>query len=79
MKASPILVFLLFLSLLTAKASAEDRITGLHTGAVDYLTRPFDSTELKARIANLLSFRAGLQRHSEGKNLLKLSEVELQE
>gem|GEM_PF-4039819 len=40
--------------LLTARAAKEDRIKGLTIGVDDYLTKPFDATELKVRISNLL-------------------------
>lgn len=39
--------------LLTAKAEVEDRITGLDTGADDYLSKPFAMGELLARIRAL--------------------------
>ena len=39
--------------LLTAKADVEDKIHGLNTGADDYLTKPFVSGELLARILAL--------------------------
>ena len=44
--------------LLTARDTAEDKITGLDHGADDYLTKPFDLGELQARIRALLR-RAG--------------------
>ena len=37
--------------MLTAKSEIEDKVTGLDTGANDYLTKPFDLDELVARVA----------------------------
>lgn len=36
--------------MLTAKSEVNDRVTGLDTGADDYLTKPFAMSELLARI-----------------------------
>jgi signal transduction histidine kinase/CheY-like chemotaxis protein/AraC-like DNA-binding protein len=46
--------------LLTAKASAESRIQGLRDGVDDYLVKPFDPRELRARIDNLIASRRRL-------------------
>lgn len=40
--------------MLTAKGSIEDRVTGLDTGADDYLVKPFAIEELLARVRSLL-------------------------
>jgi len=40
--------------MLTARVQHEDRITGLNTGADDYLPKPFDPDELLARIRAVL-------------------------
>ncbi len=40
--------------MLTARGEVKDRVAGLKTGADDYLTKPFDTTELLARIEALL-------------------------
>ena len=37
--------------IVSARDSVEDKIQGLHTGADDYVTKPFDVEELLARIA----------------------------
>ncbi|MBR5283610.1 MAG: response regulator transcription factor [Clostridia bacterium] len=44
--------------LLTAKSQVEDRIRGLDMGADDYLTKPFDTGELLARIRAMLRRKA---------------------
>ena len=40
--------------LLTAMGEPEDRITGLESGADDYLTKPFEPRELLLRVATIL-------------------------
>jgi signal transduction histidine kinase/ligand-binding sensor domain-containing protein/DNA-binding response OmpR family regulator len=47
--------------LLTAKAAPEDRLEGLGTLCDDYLTKPFDVAELRARIASLIAVRQRLR------------------
>ncbi|MGH7818054.1 MAG: response regulator [Candidatus Binatia bacterium] len=43
--------------LLTAKATLEDKIAGLDAGADDYVTKPFDSFELLARVRAMLRIK----------------------
>ena len=41
--------------LLTAKGESSERVTGLETGADDYLPKPFEPKELVLRIKNILN------------------------
>jgi DNA-binding response OmpR family regulator len=50
--------------MLTARKEISDRVTGLDSGADDYLTKPFAVAELRARV------RALLRRHSPEKSPL---------
>ncbi len=47
--------------LLTAKAAPEDRLDGLGEHCDDYLTKPFDPAELRARVGNLIEGRKRLR------------------
>ena len=44
--------------MLTARDAVEDRVEGLNVGADDYLTKPFELTELLARVRSLLRRRS---------------------
>lgn len=50
--------------LLTAKDSIENKVTGLNSGADDYLVKPFEFAELVARI-NALTRRQGIYQQEE--------------
>ena len=49
--------------MLTARAGVENKIEGLETGADDYLTKPFEATELLVRAKNLLEQRRRLREY----------------
>lgn len=57
--------------MLTAKGEDMDKILGLEYGADDYMTKPFNILEVKARIKSILR-RAGASKHEEEKNELVL-------
>lgn len=45
--------------MLTAKGEVEDRVMGLNTGADDYLPKPFDFSELLARLRSVIRRNKG--------------------
>jgi DNA-binding response OmpR family regulator len=58
--------------MLTARDALEDRVVGLDSGADDYLVKPFEVDELRARI------RALLRRESSSKSgILRIADLEL--
>ncbi len=58
--------------LLTAKASKEDKLEGYETGADEYLMKPFEPDELKARIKNLIEQRKRLHEHFQKKGIFEV-------
>ena len=61
--------------MLTAKSEDADKLMGFESGADDYLTKPFNILELKARVRALLRRAAGVQR-SQG-SLLTVGKITL--
>ena len=61
--------------LLTAKSQSVDKVVGLELGADDYITKPFDTKELLARIKAILRRFGRGDRGREG--LLRLGTLEL--
>lgn len=59
---------------LSAKASSEDKVSCLLKGASDYITKPFDSKELLARIEVQLRKNASFRLHEK----LRYKELELE-
>lgn len=62
--------------MLTAKAEEEDKIAGLEQGADDYLTKPFSTGELLARVKAILR-RTQRQSKQQEKELIKIVRGEL--
>jgi len=61
--------------LLTAKASEESVVQGLETGADDYITKPFNTKILLARIKNLIDLRRQMQLKIQRQKMLLPSEI----
>lgn len=58
--------------IISAKGSLEDKITGLKTGADDYLAKPFSLSELSIRIYALLR-----RQQFSNNNILKTNDLEI--
>ena len=63
--------------LLTAKAARQDKLNGLDIGADDYIMKPFDTVELKARIKNLLDQRRRIHDHFRKNGLIEIEGSEI--
>lgn len=62
--------------MLTAKAADEHKITGLQTGADDYLIKPFNKQELVLKVQNRVRLREKLQQHIKLNLLTNASPVQ---
>ena len=56
--------------ILSAKSSLDDKLSGLHLGADDYLTKPFHFAELSARIHSICR-----RKNFDGLNEVKYNEI----
>lgn len=56
--------------MLTAKSTVEDKVTGLDSGADDYITKPFSFVELRSRIHALIR-----RSHKESAPVLKADDL----
>ena len=61
--------------MLSARVRHQDRITGLNTGADDYLPKPFDPDELLARIRAVL--RRTDTEHSQTKPIMTIGDIQV--
>ena len=61
--------------MLTARAEDIDKVLGLELGADDYLTKPFNSRELVARIRAIL--RRSTVREEEAKKVIQIGELKV--
>ncbi len=64
--------------LLTAKADIETKLQGLHTGADDYIAKPFDARELRVRMDNLIESRKKLQQKFSRQLSIAASEIKVE-
>ncbi len=60
--------------MLTARSDDTDKIIGLEYGADDYITKPFNILELKARV-RALQRRANITSQAEARNVLTLGDI----
>ncbi len=58
--------------ILTAKSDIDDKVTGLNSGADDYLTKPFSFDELLARIKAILR-----RKFNVADNIIKIADLEI--
>jgi DNA-binding response OmpR family regulator len=66
--------------MLTARASADDRVRGLDAGADDYLVKPFQLSELLARVRSVLrrsDWDRGRERSQLGTNVLDFGDAHI--
>ena len=56
--------------MLTAKSETDDKVTGLRSGADDYITKPFEMKEVLARIEAVLRRSAGINPETKARRLV---------
>ena len=62
--------------MLTAKGEDMDKILGLEYGADDYMTKPFNILEVKARVKSILR-RTSNQTHVEPQRIIRVRDMEV--
>ena len=61
--------------MLTAKGEDMDKILGLDMGADDYITKPFNILEVKARIKAIIRRSSKRKKEAEPRNILKVKNL----
>ena len=61
--------------MLTAKSRVPEKVKGLDTGADGYLTKPFDYTELAARVRSLLARKDASKKQAQKEKLAALEQM----
>ncbi len=61
--------------MLTAQKKIDDKISGLDSGADDYLTKPFEAEELLARIRSIMRRRGGSK--PDKQNILTIADLSI--
>lgn len=61
--------------LLTAKAGDENELAGISNGADDYITKPFNTTLLRSKMANLLTNRQKMRERYSQEIILKPKDI----
>lgn len=61
--------------MLTVRSAVEQRVEGIEAGADEYLTKPLDARELRARVAGLLATRQRLREQFREQVVVKPSDV----
>lgn len=63
--------------MLTARSDIKDKVYGFHTGADDYLTKPFEPEELVVRVQALLRRQNLLKGEEESSNVLHFDHLKI--
>lgn len=64
---------------LSAKGGASDKVKGLHLGAVDYITKPFDRAEVVARVKTQMKIHNLTRKLSESNKMLQEKQYRIEE
>ena len=64
---------------LSAKGDTSDKVKGLHLGAVDYITKPFDRAEVAARVKTQMKIHNLTKKLSESNKMLQEKQFKIEE